>query len=191
MLARVADWIKIKRHLFTTGVALTSLLAISNGCGQHDSKKAEVRQEKAWTSARYSAAEEAWVFKNFYSRVSEELASVGYTVPTSSMKNRTDLDLLQDSMALVRSDYGDAYRSGNIFWLSEDHSPKYVIISVNEYDKRSKCAVLLRFSDLFDSDLKLRNDQIINELPPGRSFKEIVEKWKAAGKWQAMVDGID
>lgn len=171
-------------------LGIVVILATCGGCGVFDSKTAEVGKEKAWSSARYNAAAEAWVFKNFYSRVNTELASIGYTVPVDSMKLRTELDLFKDSVALVRAEFGDAYYTGSIVWFVEDQPPQYVVITLNEYGNRAKCALLLRFTDLFDSDLKLSDYRIINELPAGR-FAEIVEKWKATGEWQAMIEGIE
>jgi len=72
-----------QQHLLTFEDVLVLLLLIGSGCEQGDSTKPEVRQKKSWGSSRYSGAEEAWVCQNFYSRISEDLASVEYTVPTS------------------------------------------------------------------------------------------------------------
>lgn len=190
MVGRITDLIKIKRHLLTIEVALILLLSICSGCEQQGAKKAEVEQKKGWGSSRYSGAEEAWVLQNFYSMISPDLASIEYTSESKSIISRTDRALLQDSIDLARSEYGDAYRNGNIVGLSKEHIPHYVIVSVDDFEGPIKCAILLKFSDLFDPDLKLRDDQIIHDLP-GRTNKEAVEKWKAAGEWQTIVDRMN
>ena len=172
-------------------IGCVCILFFCIGCQRQDTSDDQLKRKITWSSARYSGAREAWVFKNFYSRIDKDLASVAYTVDTPAVEGRTDIELLLQSCSLARKEFGDAYQLGSIDSSYENnYTPTFVVVSMDEYGEFVKCAVILKFANLFDPNLKLSESQVIYDLP-GRTNKEMVEKWKAAGEWQALVDGID
>lgn len=161
------------------------------GCHREDLSDDQVPRKISWSSARYSGSKEAWVFKNFYTRVDEDLAAVEYyTEDKPNVERRTDLELLLESCSLARKEFGDAYQLGNIeSYYENSYTPTFVIVSMREHGEFVKCAVILKFANLFDPNLKLSDGQIIYDLP-GRTNKEIVEKWKSSGEWQKRIADV-
>jgi hypothetical protein len=169
-------------------IAFVCFLVIS-GCHREDVANDQVTRKISWSSARYSASKDAWVFKNFYDGVSEDLASVGYTVDKSQAGVRTDRELLQESCDLARLEFGDAYRLGNIESDFESYTPAFVTVSLRDHGEVLKCVVILKFANLFDPSLQLSDGQIVYDLP-GTTNREVVEKWKSSGEWQKRVDNV-
>jgi len=166
------------------------LAAIFVGCGQQRKTHDQIASEKYWGSTRFSAAEKDIVFLNFYSRITDDVASIGYTVPSAAMKDRPKHELIEESCRMARRDYLDAYRSGTIMSQFREYFPKYVIVSLREFSEPANCVVLLEFSMLFEDDLKILESQLIYDFD-GRSNREIVENWKSSGEWKTRLEEIE
>lgn len=122
-------------------LAMLALLSAS-GCGLRPGREAS--PQSIWMSSRYSSAEEAWVYLNFYSEYEDFDRYVGYAIVnymrnTDRDANLTESEILEDSLRLCREEFRDAYSKKTLTrWDGKlktpvPYSPEYIAVVVRDF----------------------------------------------------------
>ena len=111
-------------------------------------------------SSRYSSSPSAWLHLNFYQQLDEypEYGIVHYSYDTKEFQHADD-EYFRDSLRMIRTQFGNAYRDGNLQQWSGELSKavpwelKFVAILLGDSALENATVdlgVIIPASDLFD-----------------------------------------
>ena len=137
------------------------LTIVTSGCGIRPGR--EAAPQRTWMSSRYSSAEKAWVYLNFYSECEDfdrypGYGIVHYTRNTDRDSNKSEKELLQDSLRLCRDEFMDAFITGTLRrWNGKTNgtvpfSPQYIAVVMTDFGNSSEqVGIIVPAVDLFSA----------------------------------------
>lgn len=176
--------------------AMLVLWAVT-GCGVRPGRKASL--QNTWMSSRYSSAEEAWVYLNFYSEYEDFDRYVGYAVINYTRNTERDSSqdesvFLKDALRLCREEFRDVYLNGSLTrWDSQlntrvPYDPKYVAVVVSDFSGKSEeVGIVVPAAEVFSN---VSIEQVVESANVSRGdiwFDDISEEENQRGYSPGMV----